>query len=345
MLHYYHFFFIQPQAQLDPAWRSLEPGGDWLGLLYVQGVYAVNVFWMISGFVFAHVYCGRAVSTPEFAAHRIARLYPLHLLTLGVVALLQAIAMWRLGYFLIYTHNDWQHFVQHVLFVPGWGIDKQSGFNAPIWSVSVELLVYALFWSIRGWLDRIGAAGALALAIAAGLLIIAGQTWLALACAFNFFIGVALAFAWRNLKSRPRSAPLLGGVLLASGVPLLQSSSEAVSIGLGLPAFFGGLMLLLVAFEARAEPALRRAAQWLGDATYSVYLWHVPMQIALILALTGRADLMGLASQGWFLALWLAAVLTVGRLSFTHFEAPARRVVRRLLLRAAKGGDRRAAFA
>src|SRR5580765_5784207 len=134
MLHYYHFYYQQDQARLHPAWRSMEPGGSWLGLLYVDGVYAVNVFWMISGFVFAHVYCGKAVGTREFVVYRFARLYPLHFLTLLVVAALQLIAFNRLGYFLLTSQMDWRHFVQHILFVPGWGLDKQSEFDFPIWS-------------------------------------------------------------------------------------------------------------------------------------------------------------------------------------------------------------------
>ena len=44
-------------------------------------------------------------------------------------------------------------------------------------------------------------------------------------------------------------------------------------------------MLLLAGAERAAHPLLRRAVQWLEDNTYGLYLWHVPMQMAIMLVL------------------------------------------------------------
>lgn len=343
VLHYSNFFLIQSAAQLQPGWQSREPGAEWLSLFYIHGTYAVNVFWMISGFVFAYVYCGKSLGTREFVAHRIARLYPLHLLTLLVVAGLQMAAVWKLGYGLISPHNDLRHFLEHVFFVSGWGIDKYTQFNFPIWSVSVELLVYAGFWGLRGWLDQRGPLAALMVAMIAGMLLLLGQKWLAIGCTYYFFIGVALAQWWRAGAQRAVRIASVG--LMLAGLWLLQSSNEATSIGLGLPAFFGGVILVLVSAERIAGRLARRIAQWLGEATYSVYLWHVPIQLTAILLLADHADIAALASHWWFLGLWLASVMIVARFSYRHFEAPARRVVRRFLLQPRKRGDTSAAFA
>ena len=53
-------------------------------------------------------------------------------------------------------------------------------------------------------------------------------------------------------------------------------------------------MLLLAGAERAAHPLLRRAVQWLEDNTYGLYLWHVPMQRAIMLVLLpnrGSAEL------------------------------------------------------
>lgn len=53
-------------------------------------------------------------------------------------------------------------------------------------------------------------------------------------------------------------------------------------------------MLLLAGAERAAHPLLRRAVQWLEDNTYGLYLWHVPMQMAIMLVLLpnrGSAEL------------------------------------------------------
>lgn len=345
LCHYANFFFVPGQSVIDPAWWTSRPGGDWLGPVYAQGIYAVNVFWIISGFVLAHVYLGVKTETKAFAVHRFARLYPLHLLTLLVMAGLQLLALRRFGTWLIYDHNDWFHFAEQLLFASGWGIDSHVTFNGPIWSVSVELLVYALFWALRDWLHHRGLVAALALSAGSGLLVLLGFDWLMFGCSLHFFFGAAIAMAWRQLRARRQFAMVLAASLIAIGLPLMNSSNQTVSIPLGMNAFFGGLILLLASLEDRAPRMLRQTAQWLGDASYGTYLWHLPFTIGLILILSGRTDIMKLAAHGWFLIAWLAAVLAIGRLSYRYIEYPSRVLLRRLLMRPGKRGDMHSALA
>src|SRR5439155_6926128 len=48
----------------------------------IHGGFAVDFFFILSGFVLSHALICRPVSATEFAWARLARLYPLHLLTL-----------------------------------------------------------------------------------------------------------------------------------------------------------------------------------------------------------------------------------------------------------------------
>ncbi|MDE2405954.1 MAG: acyltransferase [Sphingomonadales bacterium] len=326
MLHYYHFLFRFPQNTLDPRWAAFEPGFGVLWPLYQYGVYAVNAFWMISGFVFARVYCGAGATTRSFVVNRVARLYPLHVLTLLVIAALQALAFRRLGFHPIYGFNDWPRFLEHLSFTSAWGYDSHSAFNAPIWSVSAEIVVYALFWLAAGWLHRKGPVAALILAACAGLLLLTGSHNLVAACAYFFFAGAALALAMRSW-SRGQWRVAVAALALAA-LLFLSSSRPVVWNALGLPSLFGALVLLLAGLEPVAGARLRALGLWIGDTTYGTYLWHVPMQVALIIALHGRVDIMALAARPAFLLAWLVAVLLVARISLVLYERPMRRWIR-----------------
>src|SRR5437899_2346232 len=56
----------------------------------IHGGFAVDFFFILSGFVFSHALICRPVSATEFAWARLARLYPLHLLTLAWLVCLVA---------------------------------------------------------------------------------------------------------------------------------------------------------------------------------------------------------------------------------------------------------------
>ena len=85
---------------------------------------------------------------------------------------------------------------------------------------------------------------------------------------------------------------------------------------------------MLAALEGRAPHGVRRASGWLGDCTYGIYLWHVPMQLALMLVILPDGHPAEFTAQGWFLLVWLLAVLIVARVSFVWFERPMRERLR-----------------
>ena len=86
-----HFFFKGP---LPGAFEHQElPFYNVLFLFYERGWMAVDFFFVLSGFIFFRLY-SRAISAGdvgawEFFVLRFSRLYPLHLLTLLLVAGLQ----------------------------------------------------------------------------------------------------------------------------------------------------------------------------------------------------------------------------------------------------------------
>lgn len=86
--HYQHFYFdptmnrVNIEAQEQPFFWAL-------GLFYRRGALAVDLFFVLSGFIFFTMYSKRiaekAIGGSEFAALRFSRLYPLHFITLVLV--------------------------------------------------------------------------------------------------------------------------------------------------------------------------------------------------------------------------------------------------------------------
>lgn len=328
--HYMHFAMTGPDRGRYVEYLAYQPFRPWLALLYDYGFYAVEIFWMISGFVFAAVYFARDADTREFAVNRLARLYPLHMVTLLAVTGLQALALSRLGYTLFYDNYDLAHFARQLVFASDWVEAGGHSFNGPIWSVSVEVTVYALFWILRDPLRRMGAAG---LAAVIGLCLLAnvfGTVSRIPTCAFYFFCGTAQLrlHAWLGRREGLRVA-LLAGAAIVGAAGLSAGGAFAREV-IALPFLAGAAILALAAIEHRADTRLRAAAQWLGDCTYGIYLWHVPLQLALMVLLLPTYSPAALAAQGWFLPLWIVFMVGWARLSFVWVERPAREWLRHL---------------
>ena len=200
--HYQHFYYVKAEAGMPPAMREQQPLYDWLSFFYLNGHFGVELFWFISGFVFAHVYFRQQGIDPlDFARKRFARIYPLHVATLLLVAGLQALSTRITGNWQIYAHNDPYHFILNLFMASRWGLHAGHSFNAPIWSVSVEVLTYVSFVALfpvvaRSPLTtaRIGFACWL---IGAGIFRVS-----ILACAGYFYLGATL---WHLLHA-PRFA-------------------------------------------------------------------------------------------------------------------------------------------
>ena len=112
--HWQHFFApLNPVGA--PLLRAQQPGYSFLGFFYLHGAVAVQLFFCLSGFIFFWKY-GEAVAKRQllfarFAWWRLARLYPLHLLTLLVVAVGQWTFYSSTDHYFVYQANDVYHFV------------------------------------------------------------------------------------------------------------------------------------------------------------------------------------------------------------------------------------------
>jgi peptidoglycan/LPS O-acetylase OafA/YrhL len=121
--------------------------GSFAGLIH-RGYLGVDGFFMLSGFVLAYTHAEFAKLKSgffKFWGKRLARIYPLHLVTLLLFAVL-----FMSGLADGITPRDPDRFglsafVQNLFLVHGWGWASQGAWNYPSWSISTEWAGYLLF--------------------------------------------------------------------------------------------------------------------------------------------------------------------------------------------------------
>ena len=328
-----------PEAGLPEISVALAdvPYSTWLSPIYTHGEDFVRLFWVISGFVFAHVYWQRDTSARDFAVARFARLYPLHFVTLILVAVMQIISMKTAGHWQIVENNDLRHFIlQLFLMDSSLGFSNGNSFNAPIWSVSAEVFVYVLFFATLPFTKRnpLAASGLLAM-ISFALLaqrpegFIIGQ-WVFI-CSVFFFAGSSCYAMYRALGG---VGPKLVAVIIAL-CGLTAAGGLAGNNNMVLLSSCSATVLALAAVEHIVRGG-GRVLRFLGDISYSLYLVHIPLQIVALLIV----DLMfdgdrSFANHPLTLPIYLAGSILVAYLANVYFEKPMGRWLRKRLERPA----------
>lgn len=322
--HYLHFTIPRDADRAPEGFQALEPFHGAFAAAYDYGHLAVEYFWIVSGFVFAHVYLADSAARGRFWLARIARLWPLHLLTLGVVAALQAVYWAANGRHFVFWPNDAYHFALNLLLAHYWGFEQGMTFNGPSWSLSVEILAYAAYWLLLPAL-RVGR-GALAGAagLGAALLALRFPETKPLACLAYFFGGVSIYCLLL------RAAPRPGWLAVAGAAGLLAARRWDHAGGFAFPN--GGLWVVSLFAFALAADALDRAdrlafGKRLGDASYGTYLWHFPIQLVIVMALDLLPGGRALAQHGAVLAVYLTVALAAGFASHRWIERPAQGAV------------------
>lgn len=327
--HWQHFFHRGTRAVAFD--RTRLPGFEWFSPFYLEGWRAVDLFFVLSGFIFFLLYAqrvaAREVGGRNFSTLRFSRLYPLHLLTLLIVAVGQAVFHAQLGDFFVFPRNDAYHFLLNLGFVSGWGLAHGFSFNAPVWSVSVEVLLYAIFFVVcrAGWHRPLALIAFVLLGI--GLREVGFQMiGRGVTC---FFMGGLAVYAFHAIRARTPSVAILALGLVATTalwfvVPLSRLGHELV--------IFPATVLILALVEDRGAPS-GRALAFLGDISYSTYLLHFPLQIAFVLA----AVQLGLKPVAffspWSLVAFFGVLIPLAWCSYHGIERPLQRRLRSRFLR------------
>jgi len=323
----FHQYYLSGDYHWGPL-RGLW-GFTWL---YKRGWTMVDLFFVISGFIMSHVYLGHPAnprappSAARFAMARFARLYPLHLVTLLATAAVLAIqvpaAYHSEGH--AYAGPDAWHFGLNLLMLQRTPLADGMSFNAPSWSIAVEMYCYVVFYLLirfaLRWLPWIG------------LAIVAGAVWAAIpegelarqvARGFcGFFAGVAL---WKWGRFVPTWAALLVPVpalWLVETLEIFETINRGTFLALTLyPA--------LVLFALRTRLLVGPVFAWLGSRSYAIYLVNAPIYWAMSLLMFGGRQATTNVSGATLLPCF-ALILIAAHFSYKYLEVPARRWLRGL---------------
>jgi peptidoglycan/LPS O-acetylase OafA/YrhL len=344
--HWQHFF-MPNRDWVQGFERSQLPLYRLFSHFYNNGGHvAVSFFFTLSGFVFFWLYkeqiASRACSLHRFATLRFARLYPLHFLTLLLVLLLQTLYFSGHSHYFVYQHNDARHFVMNLLFASNWGFESGHSFNGPIWSVSMEVGLYAIFFLVS--FLRIASPAKLLLIIASLITFEhfhSGWIWEGPLEAF-FIGGLSHQLLFYYYEHRFRSVATDSLIVAAATLCWLLFFSWDRFSGIILyklhlysrflfPLTIAALVLLECAFKVRFH-----FLKWLGDITYSTYLLHFPLQLLFVLFAAKANIPLSFFYSPWSLALFMAILIPLSLLAYHYFELPMQIFLRKRLLPSSK---------
>jgi peptidoglycan/LPS O-acetylase OafA/YrhL len=266
-----------------------------------RGYLAVDIFFLLSGFVMALNYGARfrsgfdAAAFADFLWRRFARLYPLYG---AILAARLVYTVWRYGGFdlprpwiAVPVRHPWTDIPANLAMLQSWGL--APSLIGPSWSISTEWAAYVAFPLLATSLLFRGRRAAAACAAAACGLVVATALLLAgtgahgklldawngetagplMRCFGGFALGMALwrLSQWPPAASFARNRAVAGGVIIAIAA-LVGSAAPDLAL---YPAFAALVLCLGCGTDTPAAAFGWRPLVWLGEISYSLYLLHI----------------------------------------------------------------------
>ncbi len=283
--------------------RPFVPEGSAILLsgFFQKGYLGVDFFFVLSGFILTHAYLpairNGVFSARVFLIRRLARIYPLHLVTLLIMVGVYFTPIQQAANTQLPPENTPVYsFICNILLIHGWGFTHDLSFNRPSWSISAEWFAYLAFPLMIMHFLKVKAERLLII-IGIGFCFLWFWTYNAspdrtitnftfdfspFRIGPEFVLGSALYLWSMRLKSVSIKTAWRGIVLATAGAALLISC-EALD-------FFIVICFAVIIFFAAALSRApdgggwlaRPFSVWLGEISYAVYMAHFPV-MAIIL--------------------------------------------------------------
>jgi peptidoglycan/LPS O-acetylase OafA/YrhL len=342
--HWQHFAYVGSFLPQDFD-RASQPFYAILKIFYENGSMAVDYFFLLSGFIFFWIYKAsvenRQLSYGEFLLKRFSRLYPLHFTTLLIVAIFQYAYIMQNGHFFVYQFNDIYHFLLNLGFVSGWGFENGWSFNAPVWSVSIEIFLYIVFFAIV--YKHIGKPR-----FCLGVSVM--FFYFTIFYDHPFFEGLSLFFMGgyffylthlisTEMPKHKRGiyfVATLSWVLTFVNFYIVDLSHFIRALGLigeifllGFPLFvlYPFTVSSLALIEIDKGPFFK-SISWMGDITYSSYMLHFPLQLVFGLAVAYGILNSDIYSNPVYLFVFFSILIPLSYITYVRFERPIQNKIR-----------------
>lgn len=310
----------------------------------------VDLFFILSGFIISYTNNAERptpferTETGEFALHRFVRLYPQHIfsLTLTVAVILSIFALEvafdpgkRAGF---WTNDKVMSLLSQALLVHSWGPKEWVAWNIPSWSISAEIFAYLLFVPLV-WVRQRGVAyfTGISILIAALFYLHAAKNvgnldivhgLAPFRCLAGFVLGMNAYFLRRHITECPPSIlDFLQILSIACIVFILIFNLNDIFI------IFPFLFLVYTTWTDVGVVCLllsKPVFQFLGRVSYSVYLNHIPVILALSFVFERTKKLVAVEYEpilrAAYLALVLCAVVALSYCTYNLVEEPFRKL-------------------
>lgn len=260
----------------------------WRSVAINNGYLAVDLFFILSGFIialnYAHLF--RSIATPNylhFIGVRLARIYPLHVFMLCLF-LLNPLAIVLLADEPLGRQYNPLYFVLSVFLVQNWGFTTGLDWNVPSWSISTEFAAYLLFPLIaltsntflKSKWRCLTAMAVLLLILGLGVAITTGGIGRAIPriglfrCVVEFTLGVCLYSFWVKMNGRGSYIALaLSALCIAVYFVFPVPDFAIVPLGMTLLIYALTDERLFLSRLLAAPPL-----EYTGLVSYSTYMFH-----------------------------------------------------------------------
>ncbi|GAB2829532.1 acyltransferase [Ferruginibacter profundus] len=313
---------------------KINLGYNFLSGIFMFGGSGVDIFFVLSGFIIAYSnrkYIGKPSSVPVFLKRRFIRVFPIYWLVITVFLLLQI----ALPYF-YKSHFDTSltNILQTFLLLPG-----HEMLNGVSWSLTNEIFFYLLFTLAliipnKKYLFFLFAGYFILLVVFAVPGISLGNNiylnMLVYPMNIEFLLGILVVIIVQKISAKIIYPFLAIGVLYFTGSAILSYNGASATepgpggalnrvILYGVPSFF--IILSLVKMELTKTVKLKSIFLSLGDASYSIYLIHLPI-VAAYFKLIAKLNIQSNMLLFFLTLLLFIAVCLLGIVVYNKIEKP-----------------------
>ena len=332
---FHYRIFYNPNINTTYFEKNNQPFYNILFPAYEHGWIAVQFFFTISGFIFYYLYLykiqNNKISWKNFFILRFSRLYPLHFITLNFLLLLYFIFKLKGLTLFSFSEINIKHYFLNILLISSWGFENNASFNTPSWSISIEVMLYALFFFITK--TKIKIFYSTAFLILFSIFIFYFNKLIAYGI-FCFFIGgftYLIIEKINNYKIKKNNFIILFFTICVAAIFFIKEYkiTEIYFKIVILTIFFPSLIIFLFYFQ-KLNKKIGKKISLIGDVSYSLYLIHFIMQIIIFGILQYNNIKLDFNSEIYFLS-YVIILSTISFFSYRYFEKPMQKYFRKKL--------------
>ena len=192
------------------------------------------------------------------------------------------------------------------------GFQHGDSFNGPSWSISVEVLVYLVFFLMLRFVTRSALVNLAMIAVGT----VATQQ---VGCLAFFYIGGLAAMA-RRAVAPTRHRGVVEGMAWLFAVTLPAFCRFGLSDLMILA--YTPLVLFCLSGNLSVTPRVQRIIEATGNMTYSSYLIHFPIQLLIAVGFAMSATPIPIYDPTFFVV-FVTATLLASQLTSRYFRRPA----------------------